>query len=155
MRRPTASTFAFLALLPVFACVDPEDRRPGLRLGGEVVEEGPGDWSFTADHAEIAIETRTPWLIPHSVTILCAAQGGRFFVAARDPDEKRWVAHVDRDPNVRLKIGDRIYERRLVPLDDTVDRTLAYAAYAAKYGWPPTPAEDAAPLRFFEVLARR
>jgi hypothetical protein len=143
------------ALLSLTSCIDPADRRPGLRLSGEVVEEGGGDWSFTQDHREIAIETRTPWLIPHSVTIICAAKDGRFFVGARDPDRKRWVSNVDRDPDVRLKIGGRIYEQRLVALEDAEDLETAYAAYLAKYGWPETPADDRPPLRYFEVVARR
>jgi hypothetical protein len=141
-----------LALFLV-SCIDPQDRRPGLRLSGEVAQSG-GDWSFTGEHGEIAIETRTPWLVPHSVTIVCAAKDGRFFVAARNPDGKRWVANVDRDPNVRLKIGDRVYEQRLVPLESPEEIATAYAAYAAKYGLPDTPDPDRPPIRYWEVVDR-
>ena len=154
MNRPTGSILAFLVVLPLFACIDPADRRPGLWLNGEVAEGG-GDWSFTDAHREIAIETRTPWLVPHSVTIVCAAKDGRFYVGARNPAGKRWVANVDGDPDVRLKIGDHIYEQRLVAMDDAEDQEAAYAAYAAKYGWPESPPEDRPPFRFFEVVARR
>ena len=143
-----------LLVLLSAACIDPADRRPGLRLSGEVAESG-GDWAFTDAHREIWIETRTPWLIPHSVTIVCAATDGRFFVGARNPDGKRWVRNVDRDPEVRLEIDGRIYEQRLVSLEEPADLAVAYAAYAAKYGWPETPAADSPPFRFFEVVARR
>ena len=80
-------------------------RRPdeGSRLNMGIEQIG-GDWSFTQDHREIAIETRSPWLVPHSVTIVCAAKDGRFFVGARNPEGKRWVRNVARDPNVRLRI---------------------------------------------------
>ncbi len=155
MRRRTVAAFALLAAFPLAACVDPKDRRPGLRLSGEVVEEGGGDWAFTDAHREIHIETSPPWLLPHSVTIVCAARDGRFFVGARNPDEKRWVANVDRDPDVRLKIGEKVYEQRLVSLDDEAGRAAAYAAYAAKYDLPATPDPDGPPMRYFEVVARR
>lgn len=153
MTRPARTLLALLALLPL-ACIDPADRRPGLWLTGEIAEEAGGDWSFTDAHREIAIETRTPWLIPHSVTIVCAANEGRFFVGARNPEGKRWVANVDRDPDVRLQIEGRIYEQRLVPLEDDQDQATARAAYAAKYGWPESPA-DQPPIRYFEVVDRR
>ena len=143
------------ASLGLVSCMEPVDRRPGLRLGGEVVEEGGGDWSFTDAHREIAIETRSPWLLPHSVTIVCSAKDGRFFIGARDPDGKRWVKNVDRDPDVRLKIGGRVYEQRLVALEDAEDVTAAYESYTAKYGEPETPPDQRPPIRYFEVVARR
>ena len=46
----------------------PQDQSPGLWLTGELVTERVADWSFTDQHEEIFIQTRTPWLIPHSVT---------------------------------------------------------------------------------------
>jgi hypothetical protein len=152
--KSTRWLVALLALPSLTSCIDPADRRPGLWLGGEVVEEGGGDWSFTAEHREIAIETRTPWWIPHSVTIVCAAKDGRLFVGARDPEGKRWVDHVDRDPDVRLKIGGRVYEQRLIALTDPEDVATAYAAFAAKYGRPETPPEDSPPIQYYEVVAR-
>jgi hypothetical protein len=151
MRRVLAS----LCLLCLASCIDPADRRPGLRLSGEVVEEGRADWSFTNAHREIAIETRSPWLLPHSVTIFCAAKDGRFFLGARNPDGKRWVENVDRDPDVRLEIGGRVYEQRLVALEDPEDVATAQSAFAAKYGPPEGPPESRPPVRYFEVVARR
>jgi hypothetical protein len=143
------------ALLFLASCIDPADRRPGLRLGGEVVEEGGGDWSFTNAQREISVETRSPWLLPHSVTIFCAAKDGRFFLGARNPDGKRWVANVDRHPDVRLAIGGRVYEQRLVALADEEDVRTAQEAFAAKYGPPEGPPEARPPVRYFEVVARQ
>jgi hypothetical protein len=146
---------AILGLLCLASCIDPADRRPGLRLGGEVVEASGGDWSFTDAHREIAVETSSPWLLPHSVTIFCAAKDGRFFLGARNPDGKRWVENVDRDPNVRLEIGGSVYEQRLVVLEDPADIAAAQGAFAAKYGPPEGPPESRPPVRYFEVVARR
>jgi hypothetical protein len=118
------------------ACIDPSDRRPGLRLSGEVVAGPVQDWSFSHAHREIWIETKTPYLIPHSVTIICADADGQLFVAARNPEGKSWVRWVDRDPDVRLKIGDKVYEGRLAKISEPADLEKVRAAYAAKLGRP-------------------
>jgi hypothetical protein len=129
--------------LVLFGCIDPADRRPGLWLSGEVSTDDVVDWSSSVAHPEIFIETRTPYLIPHSTTIACASHGGMLYVAARDPLDKRWVRNVERDPEVRLEIDDRIYERRLLRVDDPVEQRAIYRAYATKYGWPESPPPDA------------
>jgi len=76
------------------------------------------------------------------------------FVGARHPTTKRWVELVERNPNVRLKIGERIYERRLETIDDSTRHEAVFRAYAAKYGWRPTPPESRPPLRLFQVVPR-
>jgi len=136
------------------ACVDPADRRPGLRLTGEVVEEPVEDWSFTDAHPEIYIETRPPWLLPHSVTIVATSLDGELYVHARNPAEKRWVGHVARDPRVRLEIGDKIYERRLERVEDPARQEAIYRDFAAKYGWDPAPPARRPPLAYFHVVPR-
>ncbi len=145
-------TLAVAAL--VLGCVDPKDRRPGLRLSGEVVAAPVDDWSFSDEHPEIFIETRTPYLLPHSVTIVCASLDGRLFVGARQPEQKRWVAHVLRDPDVRLKIGSRVYERRLVRVDDPAEQEIVYRAYVRKYGWELAPPHARPPVWYFRVSPR-
>ena len=70
------------ALLVVFAfgCMDPKDRRPGLSLSGEVVNEPINDWSFADEIQQIYLETQTWYLIPHSVTTVCAGLGEKLYV---------------------------------------------------------------------------
>ncbi len=46
---------------------------------------------------------------------------------------KHWPGWVDDDPDVRLRIGDKAYAVRLVPLDDPNVIPGVQAAYAAKY----------------------
>jgi hypothetical protein len=155
----TATTF--LVALTLLACLDPSDRRPGTWLSGEVVAELPSDWSFTDANKEIAIEVPTPYLLPHSVTIWCAALDGALYVGARDPDTKRWPTWVDDDPEVRLGIGGKTYEVALAPLDESADApTLARlrAAYAVKYALPAVPADappgSIPPTRYWRVGPR-
>ena len=157
MSRRTAGMRVGAALLVAwagFACLDPADRRPGLRLTGEVVEEPVEDWSFTDAHREIFVETRPPWRLPHSVTIVATSLDGELYVHARNPEEKRWVGHVARDPRVRLEIGGKIYERRLERVEDPARQEAIYRDFAAKYGWEPQPPARRPPLRYFHVVPR-
>jgi len=135
-------------------CIDPDDRRPGLRLTGEVVEGPVEDWSFTDAHAEIFLEVRTPWWIPHSVTVVATSLKGDLYVHARNPEEKRWVGLVERDPRVRLEIGGKIYERRLERIDDPELQEAIRRDFAAKYGWGPEPPDERPPRRYFRVVPR-
>ncbi len=64
------------------ACMDPKDRRPGLGLSGEVVSEPINDWSFSDEYQQIYLETQTWYLIPHSVTTVCAGLGEKLYVVS-------------------------------------------------------------------------
>jgi hypothetical protein len=84
---------------------------------------------------------------------VCAAGNGEFYVGARNPEGKRWVENVDRDPNVRLQIGERIYEMRLAPLEpDEVE--AAYDAYATKYERERLPPTERPRVRYWKVVER-
>ncbi len=143
-----------IAAAVVVGCVDPEGQRPGLRLSGESARQFPVDWSFTNEYREIALEVHTPYLLPHSITIWCGSVGGRLYVGARDPETKRWPGWVARNPDVRLRIGGRIYEAALVHLDESDQIDQLRGAYAVKYGLPnPAPA-GSPPVRYWRVDPR-
>jgi hypothetical protein len=117
----------------------PADERPGLWLSGEV-EVGPvGDWSFTNEIEEIFVETRTWYGVPHSVTIWGAAQGGHFYLpslyygAAEFPNARYWNRNVVRDPHVRVKLGDRVFEGTAELVVDESEWNRADAAFGKKY----------------------
>ena len=120
------------------AACEPKDRRPGVWLSGEPVAETVSDWSFTDNIPEILIETRTWYGVPHSVTVTCAALGDSLYVPSiypRDvayPEARFWNRNVVRDPIVRLKIGERIYERRAVLVEDPAEWSAVLAAFARK-----------------------
>lgn len=146
---------AGILALGAAGCLDPQDRRPGLWLSGEVAAQHPEDWSFADRHREVAIEVSTPYWIPHSVTIWCAAAGGELYVGARNPEEKRWPGWVEDDPEVRLEIGDTLYEARLERVEDPRRLAAVRSAYAAKYDLPDPPPPDAPPARYWRVVPRR
>ena len=129
-----------LVVVAVFALVacEPKDRRPGLWLSGEVVAEPITDWSFTDGAREIFVETRTWYGIPHSVTTVVVAHDGTLYVPSvymeggKFPDARFWNRNVVRDPRVRLKIGERIVERKAVLVEDPEEWKGVLAAFAAK-----------------------
>jgi hypothetical protein len=106
--------------------------RPGLWLRGEVVTTPVTDWSFV-DKAEhpgrslntVLLETRTPYFIPHSVRAIPSVRGGQLYIRSHQdrmdvefPRDKSWTANVARDPRVRIKIGDKLYEVTLLLVAD-------------------------------------
>ena len=134
MLRIVAFMACAIAIALTGACsIEPKDLRPGLGLSGEVHEQAVEDWSFTEDAYLIFIETVTSYWIPHSVTVWCVSVGNQFYVAATDPDKKSWVANVARDPNVRLKIRDRVYEQKLVPITDAATIAAIDNGFVRKY----------------------
>jgi len=145
-----------LVLVLAAACsLEPSGERPGFGLSGEVAQEAVADWSFTDGIEEIQIETRTGYGLPHSVTIWCVAIDGGLYVGASSPDhpkERYWVRNVRRDPDVRLKIGGRIYERRLEPITDPVRTDFVNRAFGRKYHYDVD--EDTDPVVYFRVVER-
>ena len=123
-------------------------------LTGPVHEAPVSDWSFSDAHREIFVETRTPYFVPHSVTIVCATHGDELYVGARNPQGKRWVENVARDPEVRLEIDGRLYERRLERVEDAEEIEAVYGAYAAKYGYETQPPEEHPEVWYYRVLER-
>lgn len=146
--------FAVALVVLASACLDPSDRRAGLRLSGEVVSDLPSDWSFSDAHPEIYVEVRTPYLLPHSVTIVCATLDGRLYVGARNPDTKNWVSYVDRDDEVRLKIGDQVYEVRLERVTEGDEVEAVVGGYARKYRRPPGDPAKRPTVWYWRVLPR-
>jgi hypothetical protein len=122
-----------------------------MRLPGEVAPT-PTDWSFTNEHGLIAIEVGTPYFLPHSVTIVCGALDGDLYVGARDPETKNWPGWVDDDPEVRLGIGERVYEGRLEPVSDEALIARVRQAMAIKYDRPPS--APRANVRYWRVQPR-
>src|SRR5579862_3526445 len=106
--------------------------RPGLWLKGELVKTPVTDWSFV-DKVEhpgrslntVLMETRTPYMIPHSVRTMPFVRNGVLYIRSHQdrmdvqfPSDKSWTADVARDPRVRIKIGDKLYEATMVLVSD-------------------------------------
>lgn len=106
--------------------------RPGLWLKGEVVTTPVTDWSFVdkVPHPgrslnTVLVETRTPYFIPHSVRTMPFVRNGVLYIRSHQdrmdlqfPHDKSWTSSVVRDPRVRIKIGDKLYEATMVLIAD-------------------------------------
>ena len=74
------------------------------------------------------VETATWYGIPHSVTTTSWIHEGSLYVPCNECAGKRWPRNVARNPDVRIKLGDELYERRAVKVEDAQERRLAFAA---------------------------
>ena len=121
-------------------------RAPGLWLKGEPVTTPVADWSFTNNIQTIKIQTQTPFLLPHSVSIWCAVNNGNLYVTSYRG--RMWVEDIIRDPHVRLKIGGQIYDRNMALVTDPDEKAAVLQAKGKKYPhWKVPPVATAAVFR--------
>ena len=124
-----------LYLIAIFIPIDPDERRPGTRLGGDLAADQDTDWSFVQGRTRAWVETRTPYLVPHSITVSAWADGGTLYVGCRDCLTKTWPRYVARDNRVRVKIGDAIYQRRAIRITDDAERQAVLGPAATRPGY--------------------
>ena len=101
---------------------------PGLWLSGKVVTAPVTDWSFASRYKTDKVQTRTWYMIPHSVTTGFIVHNGQLYLTSMFakgvpfPEGKSWVKNVMRDPHVRLKFGDSLYDCKLSHVTDPDER---------------------------------
>ena len=122
------SVVGLLVILYIAAIVvpyDPVERQPGIGLSGSLAEVQNPDWSILGGgRTMVWVETRTWYLIRHSITAMAWTHGEHLYVGCRSCDGKYWSGNVRRDDRVRLKIGDELYERQAVRLNDADRRAV-------------------------------
>ena len=93
------------------------------------------DWSFTDNIPTVKVQTQTWYLLPHSVTTNCLAYNGQLYLVSVYPagPQRIWNRNVARDPHVRIKIGDKLYDRTLSEVTDPVEVAGVFQARAKKY----------------------
>lgn len=115
---------------------------PGLWLSGQVVTTPVTDWSFVTQYRTDKVQTRTRFLIPHSVTTGFIVYNGQLYLTSMFragmpfPQGKMWVSDVMRDPRVRIKFGDKLYNCVLSPVIDPVERTAVLGSRAKQFPQP-------------------
>jgi hypothetical protein len=120
----------------------------GFWLTGDVVRTPVTDWSFTDSIPNIQIQTHTWYLLPHVLTTDIARVGGQLYLfseyfppAPGKPDTRGdfpqarfWNRMVVRDPRIRMKIGNQLFDMRAYPLSDPAQIDAARNAFLSKYG---------------------
>jgi hypothetical protein len=119
--------------------LDPRERRPGLWLTGELVTQPVTDWAFTDKYPNIFVQTRSWYGLPHSVTTTVTAHNGQIYLTsvyrqgAQFPRDRQWNVNIIRDPHVRLKIGDRVFDRTVALVTDPAEKDAVLETKAKKY----------------------
>ena len=116
--------------------LEPRGLRPGLWLKGNLVTTPVTDWSFAEKAPFITIQMRTWYLLPHSVNVSCLYYNGHLYISSvgyRPGVKYRWNEDVIRDPRVRLKIGNQLYDRTLSYVTDPAEKAAVFQAKFKKY----------------------
>jgi len=115
--------------------LNPHNQTPGLWLTGNLVTTPVADWSFTNNVPHVEVQTRPWYLLPHSVTINCLSYNGQLYLSSVFPEgaSRSWNENVMRDPHVRIKIGNNLYDRSLVLVTDPAEKEAVLQARAKKY----------------------
>ena len=143
-----------LAMLSITG-FEPRERTPGLWLKGNIVTTPVADWSFTDKYSTVKVQTRTWYLLPHSVTTYCVAYSGQLYLTSvypagvEYPHGRSWNENVARDPHVRIKIGDQLYDRTLSYVSDPAEKAGVFQAKRKKYSQQIIPAN--ATVQMFHV----
>lgn len=109
---------------------------PGLWLSGKAVTTPVTDWSFVTRYKTDKVQTRTWYIMPHSVTTGFIVHNGQLYLTSMFaagvpfPQGKSWVKNVMRDPHVRLKFGNDLYDCTLSHVTDPDERAVVLAPRA-------------------------
>ena len=103
---------------------------PGLRLGGSAAG-APDSFAFVRDSEVIQLEAQGRWL-PRVVNIWGVGFDDAMYVWS-DPGTG-WSRRIDERPDdVRVRVGDKVYELRASRVDDVSVKERVAEAYQAKY----------------------
>jgi len=136
--------------------LEPHGNTPGLWLKGDLVTTPITDWSFTDQIETVKVQTSTSYLLPHSVTTYCVAYNGQLYLTSvykaglEYPHGRSWNTDVARDPHVRIKIGDKLYDRTLSYVTDPAERAAVIQAKRKKY--PQQKIPPTSTINVFHVL---
>jgi len=117
------------------------------------------DWSFAEGQKTLAIETCPS--DPHSVQTWFASIDARLYVptsmifGTKDPSKRRWVRCIEADPRVRVRIGETVFERRAVRVEDPAEYAEARAAIEARHGLEEADRDPERTVWIYRLTARR
>ncbi len=101
---------------------------PGGTLTGTVAEI-PETWTFENDSDLAQLETNPE--DPYSINLVYVQIDGNMYVYAGDT-RTTWVQHIEKNPLVRLRVGETIYPARAVRVDDEAEMASFAAIWASR-----------------------
>jgi hypothetical protein len=149
MLRNSAFAFALVLCGSVAGCSGPLVLLPGGALEGPTAAV-PDDWSFTNEVETVQLETRPA--DPYSVNIWVIALGENLYVHA-GASRSAWVDNMEADPNVRLLVGESIYELAAARVEGQDEFDRFSDAYERKYERRPRN-ESIGEVYLFRLAAR-
>ena len=108
---------------------DPYAIIPGKQLIGEEVAGPIDDWSFVQQYRTVTNEVRPS--DPYSVNTGYIFHDGVVYVMSGGGGESRWAQFLLQDPNMRIRVGDKLYRVRATRMEG-VDLERAQNAYSDK-----------------------
>jgi hypothetical protein len=123
---------------------------PGGALSGDVTPN-PTNWEFTEEVDTFQLETRPS--DPYSVNIWAIAIEDTMYIVAGGGPDTTWASHIKDDPQVRLRVGDALYELTAVESNTNSERDLFLAAAKKKYDFDPD-GEDTAKAVLYRLKPR-
>ncbi len=95
---------------------DPYAIIPGKQLIGEEVAGPIDDWSFVQQYRTVTNEVRPS--DPYSVKTGYVFHDGVVYVISGGGGESRWAQFLLQDPNMRIRVGDKLYRVRATRVED-------------------------------------
>lgn len=125
----------------------PPGQFPGLWITGEVVTTPVTDWTFVETLKEgeheasgyplLEIQTRERFfpLLPYSFHVSCLVYNRNLYVGAlyvagvEYPNGRHWNKNIVRDPHVRIKVGNKLYDQTLFRVTDPAEDAALVKAW--------------------------
>ncbi len=118
---------AVLAIIAVFLGAayllrgDPIGPIAGKQLAGTELPR-PYSWNICNNYDTVAVETNPD--APYSVTTWCVVVSGVLYIPSSDGASRTWTQNVIANPNIRIKIGERIYPAKATRVTDIAPKVF-------------------------------
>ncbi|MEM7097318.1 MAG: hypothetical protein AAF541_03590 [Pseudomonadota bacterium] len=99
-----------------------------------VPTQAPADWTEVAAKEIIQLETNVDE--PYSVNLWVIGEPTHLYVFA-GASRAAWIEHIDKNPNIRMKIEDAIYDLVAERVTDAAEFERFAQSWEAKYGRRP------------------